>query len=92
MPALSRNEAAEKLATGVEHSKPTTLAEIFNEIFAEKPASVVDPSEIARHIRGGGLQAEELVDLWNVVFPGDTDVWYDEEANTIRYNDELGVL
>ena len=36
-----------------------------------------------------GLEAEEIVDLWNVVFPEDRNVWYDEEAKTIHFNEEV---
>lgn len=35
MPALSTNEAAERLATVVEKAKPTALAEIYDELFPE---------------------------------------------------------
>lgn len=89
MPALSMAEAAEKLAKGVEKAKPTNLAEIHSELFPEepRPASPV-ASEIVNHIREG-LEAEEIVDLWNVVFPEDRHVWYDEEAKEIHYNEEL---
>lgn len=44
--------------------------------------------EIARRVREG-LEAEEIVDLWNVVFPEDRQVWYDEEVNSICYNEEV---
>lgn len=88
MPALSTNEAAERLAMVVEKARPTTLTEIHAELFPEKPA-VAAPSaaELARHVRSG-LDAEELVDLWNVVFPADRNVWYDEEDKIIHYNEE----
>ena len=89
MPALSTNEAAEKLAKGVEKAEPTALAEIYDELFPEKPV-IASPtaSDIARHIRDG-LEAEEIVDLWNVVFPADRHVWYDEADHKIHYNEEL---
>jgi hypothetical protein len=89
MPALSREEAAEKLAKGVETAKPSELPEIYAEIFPEKPAGAAPvASDIARHIRSG-LEAEEIVDLWNVVFPQDRNVWYDEEAKSIHFNEEM---
>jgi hypothetical protein len=89
MPALSRDEAAEKLAEGVEKAKPSNLAEIYAELFPEKPFTTVPlASDIAKQIRGG-LEAEEIVDLWNVVFPEDRNVWYDEEANAIHFNEEM---
>ena len=89
MPALSKSEAAEKLARGVERAKPSDLPEIYSELFPEK-TSATPPvaSEIAKHIRGG-LEAEEIVDLWNVVFPEDRNVWYDEEAKSFHFNEEV---
>ena len=33
--------------------------------------------------------AEEIVDLWNVLFPADRNVWYDEQEDKIHYNEEL---
>ena len=89
MPALSRAEAAEKVARGVEKAKPSDLPEIYSELFPERPlAAPPVASEIAKHIRSG-LEAEEIVDLWNVVFPEDRNVWYDEEAKAIHYNEEM---
>ena len=35
------------------------------------------------------MQEEEIVDLWNVVFPEDWHVWYNEEDRTFRYNEEV---
>jgi hypothetical protein len=85
---LSKAKATEKLATGVEGAKQTELAEIYAELFPEKPA-VAPPSaaSLAQHIRSG-LEAEEIVDLWNVVFPADQNVRYDEEDDKIHYNEE----
>jgi hypothetical protein len=88
MPALSTSEAAERLAIGVEEAKPTTLMDIYTELFPEKPeAAVPSATDLARHVRNG-LEAEELVDLWNVVFPADRNVWYDEQDEKIHYNAE----
>lgn len=88
MPALSTQEAAERLANVVEKSKPSTLLGIYDELFPENPGSEVpSAAELAQHVRSG-LEAEELVDLWNVVFPADRNVWYDEEDEKIHYNEE----
>lgn len=89
MPALSTIEAAERLACGIENAKPTSLTEVYAEIFPERPA-VTAPSatDLAQLVRSG-LAAEELVDLWNVVFPADRNVWYDAEEEKIHYNDEV---
>lgn len=89
MPALPLHEAAEKVAQGVESARPTVLREIYSEIYPEKPP-VESPSaaELARLVRGE-LEPEEIVDLWNVVYPADRNVWYDEEDEQVHYNEEL---
>lgn len=88
MPALSTSEATERLAKDIEKARRTALAEIYAELFPEK-APVTEPSaaDLARYVRSG-LEAEELVDLWNVVFPADRNVWYDEEDERIHYNEQ----
>ncbi|MEX2185686.1 MAG: hypothetical protein WD875_02785 [Pirellulales bacterium] len=87
MPALSKDQAAERLAAAVETAKASALAEFYAELFPERPVPAeLVPGELAFHVRHE-LEVEEIVDLWNVVFPEDRDVWYDEEENTIRYNE-----
>ena len=74
----------------MERAGPAVLPEIYSELFPEESSSAIAPvaSEIARHLRSG-LEAEEIVDLWNVVFPEDRNVWYDEEAKSIDFNEEV---
>lgn len=61
MPALSINEAAERLAKWVEKAKPSTLLEIYAELFPDIPAAAPpSAANLARHIRGG-LKAEKIV-------------------------------
>lgn len=89
MPELSKEEATEKLAADVAKAKPTTLDEINSELFPGKSeGGTLSAEQLARHVRSG-LEAEEIVDLWNVVFPQDHNVWYDEENDTIHFNDEV---
>lgn len=88
MPALTTDVAAERIAKVIEQAKPTTLTEIYAELFPEKPAAPVPTAvDLAQLVRSG-LEAEELVSLWNVVFPGDRNVWFDEEDEKIHYNEE----
>lgn len=89
MPAISMSRAAEKLAEVVATAKPSDLEQIHAELFPEQQSSTpLAASTIAQHILSG-LEAEEIVDLWNVVFPNDRNVWYDEETSEIHYNEEM---
>jgi hypothetical protein len=89
MPTLTIAEAAEKLAKAVEGAKASDLPEIYLELFPQSiPPTPPVASDIAHHIRSG-LEAEEIVDLWHVLFPNDRNVWYDEEESAIRYNEEM---
>jgi hypothetical protein len=89
MPELSTHAAAARLAEVVEKSKANALGEIYAELFPEKCSpSSPDANDMARHIRNG-LEAEEIVDLWNVVFPEDRNVWYDDESKAIHFNEEM---
>jgi len=36
-----------------------------------------------------GVEPELLVELWNVLFPEDHDVWFNEETNEIHYESGL---
>ena len=89
MPALSKIEASEKLAKAVDKAKPIALPEIYAELFPQLPlSSPLIKSEIVEYIRNK-LEVEEIVDLWNVVFPEDRHVWYNEETKTIHYNEAM---
>lgn len=89
MPAMTKQEASEKLAKAVEKAKPSTLIEIQAELFPEaKVSSTPKASDIVRLIREG-LAAEEIVDLWNVIFPADRNVWFDEGDESIHFNEEV---
>lgn len=88
MPTLSPNDAIERLAKGVEQASPSVLPEICTDIFPDSFASgTSSPADVARHVRSG-IEAEEIVDLWNVVFPEDHNVWFNEETNEIHFNEE----
>jgi hypothetical protein len=93
MPVIPLKDAIEQLARAVEAAAPEDLAEIHAELFPAKHlpdlsganAATVAP-ELARSIRAG-IEPEEVVDLWNVVFPADRDVYYDEEDGALRHNE-----
>jgi hypothetical protein len=35
-----------------------------------------------------GLEIDEIMDLWGLIFPKHRNVWYDEEEEHIHYNEE----
>ena len=87
MSALSTYEAAERLAKVVETAKPTILSEIHAELFPEKPRTgALSAADLVKYVRTG-IEADELVSLWNVVFPADRNVRYDEEDRKIHYDE-----
>jgi hypothetical protein len=93
MATLSMREATEKLARAVESASSDRLAEIYEELFPEKSARAVSCTDervlatrLGEHVRSG-LEPEEVIDLWNVVFPTDRHVHYDEEGGLVRYNE-----
>lgn len=96
MPAIKKSDAIEKLALAAESaSRADDLVEIYAELFPGRGLPNVAGAkakalavELARHIRSG-IEPEEVVDLWNVVFPADRNVYYDEEHEVVRYNEEV---
>lgn len=88
MPAIERNQAAHRLAAVVEKAKPLVLDRFVAELFPEEEvAAELSAAALAEHVRCQ-LEAEEIVDFWNVVFPGDRNVWYNDEDDKIHYNEE----
>jgi hypothetical protein len=89
VPVVSQAEAVDRLAKAVQKVRPDDLVEVYSELFPEKilPPEV-SVADIVSHIRGG-LEVEEVVDLWNVVFPDDRNLWYDEEADHVHFNEEV---
>jgi hypothetical protein len=93
MAVLSMREATDRLATAVESACSDRLAEIYEELFPNQPAPEVSGNDerslagrLAEHVRSG-LEPEEVIDLWKVVFPTDRHVHYDEEGELVRYNE-----
>ena len=68
---------------------PTTSYSRIN-LFTEDQARQDRSRLLARisdHVKRG-LAAEEIVHLWNVVFPVDRNVYHDEESNTVHFNEQ----
>jgi hypothetical protein len=89
MPSLTKNDAVAKLAAMVRSARPSDLTEYYFELFPAEPATASpDPHELAEYVEHR-LVGEEIVDLWNVVFPHDRHVWYDDESDQLHFNEVM---
>jgi len=92
MPTISVDAAAEKLTHAIEDMHADNLLQVYNELFPDEPATEDEAyddvthlvEQISDHIRKG-LEPEEIVDLWNVVFPQDRGVYFNEEDNLLHF-------
>jgi hypothetical protein len=95
MPAITKVQAVQLLAAAAEKASPDDLAEIYNELFPEEPTTEKEAvtaaqglaAQVVEHI-SNGLEVEEIVDLWPVVFPGCHDVRFDEEEGLLHYDED----
>src|SRR5438046_9294525 len=85
MPILTKKKAVEVITAEVRRGSPADLVAIHNELFprprmtletAERDPAAVS-AKIFKHIEAG-LEIEEILDLWNVIFPGHHERWYNE--------------
>jgi len=94
MATISIDGATEKLIRAVEKMDTDDLVQVYNELFPDEPTTEEKAYEdvtslveqIVGHIRHG-LEPEEAVDLWNVVFSADREVYFDEEANLLYFEE-----
>lgn len=94
MPTITRDRAVHLLTGAVQKAHPDDLAEIYNELFPEEPTTEGEARKapgtlvqrVVDHINNG-LEVEEILDLWNVIFPEHHDVWFDEEGDTFHYGE-----
>jgi hypothetical protein len=92
MSAIRKSEAVEKLAQAVEAASCEDLADLYAELFPDRPR--LQPAdagkrrpEITDYVCKK-MEPEEMVDLWNVVFPADRNVYYNEVDGLLCYNQE----
>jgi hypothetical protein len=95
MATITKQQAVDRLTAAVKEAHPDDLVEIHNELFPEKPTTEdeakADSSalvkKIVAHI-GNGLEVQEILDLWNVIFPKHRRVWFDEDDGMIHYDEK----
>jgi hypothetical protein len=96
MPEATKEKALELLTNEVQEKLGADeLLEVYNEIFPDDPYTEEEVHEdswplvgqLVDHINSG-LEIDEVMDLWGLIFPKHRNVWYDDEEERIHYNEE----
>jgi hypothetical protein len=102
VPEIPIEQAVERLVKAVEEQLPADeIQEIYDDWFRGEDAVVerTDASpeankrrveQLVAHIRGDRY-AEEIVELWELVFTTHRDVWYNEEDEVLHFCDDPAV-
>lgn len=92
MATITKQQAVTQLAREVDVAGPDDLVEIYYELFPDargvEAEAQSDPSVLLGRIRArfaDGLEGEEVLDLWNMIYPKARSTWYDEEVDEIHY-------
>ena len=96
MATITKQQAVDRLTQAVKGAHPDDLVEIHNELFPEKPITEDEArkdlaalvKKIVAHV-DRGLEVEEILDLWHVIFPKHRGVWFDEDENLLHYAKKL---
>jgi len=96
MATITRQGAVDRIIEAVNEARADDLAEYHNELFPRQPiredAVQADSSAVVKKVLahiGRGLEIEEILDLWNVIFPKHRGVWFDEEEGLLYYEEKL---
>jgi hypothetical protein len=100
MPAVPKDQALGLLTSEVrEKLGVDELLEVYHEVFPDNQYTAEEAQKDARplierlagHI-SSNLAVDEILDLWGLIIPRDRNVWYDDEAGQIHYNEELEAI
>ena len=89
MPYVSCSDAGERIAKAIETAKAGVLREIAVDLLSMAAGDAAGVSRNLATVVRQGVEPELLVELWNVLFPEDHDVWFNEETNEIHYESGL---
>jgi hypothetical protein len=100
MPVLSRDKAIELLTKAVEEDlHADDLLQVHNELFPDDPMTeaeiyddVTPATESIVSYINSDLAVEDLLDLWNLIYPKHRNIWYDELAEKFHYNGESSAI
>jgi hypothetical protein len=95
MSEITLNDAVQRLSRQIASMENDDICEVYNELFPSDPTTEdgvrgnrqLAVSRINQHI-ANGLQPEEILDLWNVVFPREKNVSYDEQTRKFQFRNE----
>ena len=95
MPAIKKDQAISKLTAAIHDLQSDDIVDVYNELFPEYPS---DATSVKRDLPGFqkrifdhidlGLEAEEILDLWRVLFPKDRRLHFNEETDEFTYEDQ----
>ena len=96
MATITKQRSVDRLTQAVKMARPEDLVEIYNELFPQAPTTeneaTRNPSafveKIVAHINNG-LEVEEILALWNIIFPRQRKVWFDEDDGLIHYDEKI---
>ena len=90
MATITKRQAVDRLTQAVREAHSDDLVEIHNELFPEKPTTEdeakANPAALVKKIVAhidNGLELEEILDLWHVIFPKNRRVWFDEDEGGV---------
>ncbi len=96
MPVVTMREAVDLLTHEVQEKlSPEELFEVIEELLPEDALTQDEVEDdplravgvIVDHLESG-LPAEEIADIWRLIAPRHHQIWYDEEADRIHYNED----
>ncbi len=100
MPEVTGDQALALLTSQVRDKFATDeLLEVYNEVFPKDPYTLQEANRdsaplVERLVEyiNSGLEGDEIIDLWGLIFPRHRNRWYDEEEERIHYDEEAEVL
>jgi hypothetical protein len=89
---ITEQQAVDRLTEAAKTAKADDLVENYNEFFPANPIGLDEAKRKSRillkkiivHI-DAGLEGEEILDLWHVVFPSHRRVSFDEDEGVLRH-------
>lgn len=96
MSVVTKDKALELLTDEVQEKLGADeLLEVYNEVFPDNPyteeEAYKDVTPLIERLVGhvnSGLEIDEVIDLWGLIFPRHRNVWYDDEEERLHYNEE----